>query len=84
MIFCRPYDPNSYVATGNRPTFAIAGGGYSAAVVAWTFDRATPGRHNIVIIEPRSEIYGHLWQPRTGPTHQCAGAEDESRHREYS
>ena len=57
-------------AAGDLPTIAIVGGGFSGAVLAWHLHRAAPGKHNIVIVEPRDEIGRGLAYDSFDPAHR--------------
>lgn len=57
-------------ATGDLPTIAIVGGGFSGAVLAWHLHRAAPYTHNIVVIEPRAEIGRGLAYDSHDPAHR--------------
>lgn len=56
--------------TGELPTVLIVGGGYSGAVLAWHLHHAAPHRHNIIIVEPRSEIGRGLAYDSRDPAHR--------------
>jgi cation diffusion facilitator CzcD-associated flavoprotein CzcO len=68
--FAVPMTQTARVATGNRPTVAIVGGGYSGAVLAWHLHRTAPYQHNIIFIEPRPEIGRGLAYDSRDPAHR--------------
>jgi uncharacterized NAD(P)/FAD-binding protein YdhS len=57
-------------AASDLPTIAIVGGGFSGAVLAWHLHRTAPGKHNIVIVEPRDEIGRGLAYDSFDPAHR--------------
>lgn len=57
-------------ATGDLPKVVIVGGGYSGAVLAWHLHQAAPGRHSIIIVEPRDEIGRGLAYDSHDPAHR--------------
>lgn len=57
-------------AADDLPTIAIIGGGFSGAVLAWHLHRAAPGKHNIVIVEPRDDIGRGLAYDSVDPAHR--------------
>lgn len=53
-----------------RPRIVIIGGGFSGAVMAWHLHRTAPHRHDIIIVEPRSEIGRGLAYDSSDPSHR--------------
>ncbi len=62
------HDPSPNVS--RRPRIVIIGGGFSGAVLAWHLHRTAPDRHEVTIVEPRSEIGRGLAYDSSDPAHR--------------
>ncbi len=66
----RRSDDSDLTALASRPRIAIVGGGLAGASAALHIDRLAPGKFELVVFEPRSDIGRGLAYSSRDPVHR--------------